>query len=60
MFLMSVRTRIETIQSEDHISLLFLGESTNDRFVGGVVLLINGIKYYAPISHKWNKKREVS
>lgn len=48
------------IQSEDHISLLFLGESTNDRFVCGVVFLINGIKYYALISHKWNKKREVS
>lgn len=31
--------------------------SSNNKFVCGIVLEINGTKYYAPISHKTNKQR---
>lgn len=30
---------------------------SNNKFVCGVVLEINGVKYYAPISHKTNKQQ---
>ncbi len=30
--------------------------SSNNKFVCGIVLEVNGIKYYAPISHKTDKQ----
>ena len=34
-----------------------IGYDTNNKFVCGVVLNINGVKYYAPISHKIEKQQ---